>query len=250
MSQELRQEFGRRVKELRARSGMSQELLAHRSGLDRSYIGSVERGERNISLDNIERIAAAFHVPIAYLFAAERFPVTPGYAKKEFEVPFSERFKYHVDAERKLLAFQVNGALSGQDAEKMSAILLNASSAFAHGELNLLIDHREMKASDGQPIVYSPKIADMAISFQQKMFAYSNNIVVLCNSEFMVNQMDVVTRLSGVYDKSAHFFGQDQDILGQAYRLLDIHGHDLVQTNHPKTPASFSIWLSDSSLST
>ncbi len=52
---DIRSEFGKRVRELRARSGMSQELLADRSGLDRTYISGVERGERNISLVNIEK---------------------------------------------------------------------------------------------------------------------------------------------------------------------------------------------------
>ena len=49
--------FGRRLRELREASGLSQELLAHEAGLDRTYISSIERGQRNISLENIERLA-------------------------------------------------------------------------------------------------------------------------------------------------------------------------------------------------
>ncbi|WP_296192661.1 helix-turn-helix transcriptional regulator [uncultured Microbacterium sp.] len=56
---EQRAAFGARVRELRTAAGLSQEELAHRAGLDRSYVGQVERGERNISLDNIHRIAGA-----------------------------------------------------------------------------------------------------------------------------------------------------------------------------------------------
>jgi transcriptional regulator with XRE-family HTH domain len=51
--------FGNRVRELRKKKGLSQEGLALESGLDRSYVGGVERGERNISLENIARIAQA-----------------------------------------------------------------------------------------------------------------------------------------------------------------------------------------------
>lgn len=61
--------FGRRVRDLRLRQGLSQEELAHVSELDRSYVGGIERGERNIGLDNIHRIADALGVRVAELFA-------------------------------------------------------------------------------------------------------------------------------------------------------------------------------------
>jgi transcriptional regulator with XRE-family HTH domain len=54
---------------------MSQEELAHRSGLDRSYVGSIERGERNVSIDNIAVLAHALSVSIADLMT---FSNTPG----------------------------------------------------------------------------------------------------------------------------------------------------------------------------
>lgn len=72
----VRIEFGNRIRELRARSGMSQEILAHRAGMDRSYLSGVERGLRNISLDNIERLAKALNVSISYMFAVERLSDT------------------------------------------------------------------------------------------------------------------------------------------------------------------------------
>jgi transcriptional regulator with XRE-family HTH domain len=58
MNKELKS-FGERVRRLRQAKRLSQEKLAQLSGLDRSYIGSVERGERNISLINIVKIATA-----------------------------------------------------------------------------------------------------------------------------------------------------------------------------------------------
>jgi len=60
---ESRFAFGRRLRDLRRQQGFSQEQLAAQSGLDRSYVGSVERGERNISLENICRLAATLKVP-------------------------------------------------------------------------------------------------------------------------------------------------------------------------------------------
>jgi transcriptional regulator with XRE-family HTH domain len=48
---------------LRHEAGISQEDLAYAADLDRSYVGQVERGERNISLDNIYRLAKALGVP-------------------------------------------------------------------------------------------------------------------------------------------------------------------------------------------
>lgn len=60
--------FGDRVRALRNDRGLSQEKLAELSGLHRTYVSSVERGERNIALDNIHELAAALDVPVTELF--------------------------------------------------------------------------------------------------------------------------------------------------------------------------------------
>jgi transcriptional regulator with XRE-family HTH domain len=59
---ERRRAFGARVRELRKPLGLSQEQLGQVAGLDRTYVGSVERGERNIGLDNIWVLADALGV--------------------------------------------------------------------------------------------------------------------------------------------------------------------------------------------
>jgi transcriptional regulator with XRE-family HTH domain len=61
--------FGKNVRGLRERRGWSQERLAEIANLHRNYIGNVERGEQNISIDNIERIAHALGVRPEKLFA-------------------------------------------------------------------------------------------------------------------------------------------------------------------------------------
>ncbi|NLI08798.1 MAG: helix-turn-helix transcriptional regulator [Thermotogaceae bacterium] len=63
--------FGRRLREIRDRKGMTQEKLSEISGLERSYISDVERGARSISLKNIERLASALGIQVNELFVFE-----------------------------------------------------------------------------------------------------------------------------------------------------------------------------------
>ena len=64
--------FGLNVRRLRHEKGLSQEALASLSELDRTYVGGVERGERNISLLNIVKISSALGVSVVELFPNER----------------------------------------------------------------------------------------------------------------------------------------------------------------------------------
>ena len=60
--------FGNRVKEERLKLGISQEELAERAGLHRTYIGMIERAEKNITLLNIEKIAKALNLSVKEFF--------------------------------------------------------------------------------------------------------------------------------------------------------------------------------------
>lgn len=59
-----RARLAKNIRALRARDGLSQEALADLVDLHRTYVGSVERSERNVSLDNVEKIARALNVDI------------------------------------------------------------------------------------------------------------------------------------------------------------------------------------------
>ena len=64
MKREVLIKFGQKVREERARLGLSQEELAGRAGVHRTYIGMIERAEKNITLINMEKIANALKVKI------------------------------------------------------------------------------------------------------------------------------------------------------------------------------------------
>jgi transcriptional regulator with XRE-family HTH domain len=65
----VKSRFGSTVRKLREERGYSQEELAERARLHRNYVGGVERGERNIALENIVKLAKALSVPPRELFA-------------------------------------------------------------------------------------------------------------------------------------------------------------------------------------
>ena len=65
-------EFGKRVREIRKEKGYSQEELAYRVGLHRTYIGMIERAEKNITLLNIEKIANALEIEINHFFTLKK----------------------------------------------------------------------------------------------------------------------------------------------------------------------------------
>ena len=65
---DVEKRFGKRVRELRLAKGLSQEELAYRAGVHRTYLGGIERGERNPALKNISAIAEALGVTLSELF--------------------------------------------------------------------------------------------------------------------------------------------------------------------------------------
>jgi len=68
MPLDIRIRFGRALRRQRQKLGVSQEAFADMCQLDRTYIGGIERGERNVALVNIEKIARTLRLTIAELF--------------------------------------------------------------------------------------------------------------------------------------------------------------------------------------
>jgi len=225
---DIQKEFGLRIKELRAKSGISQELLAERAQMDRTYLSAVERGKRNVSLQNIERIASGLQVTVGYIFSDERFSTTPAYVKKEFAIPFTDRFSYSLDQESRVLSFEIKGLLEDKsDVKYVSSKILGICSAFGKGGLSVLIDHRQMLTAQGEPAVYSPNVLEEALELQRHLHEYSKKTVVLCNSDFMVQQFNFVTKIQGTV--ADHLFGKDKYMVEEAFSLLDINGNSLVK---------------------
>lgn len=67
MAEDILIKFGNKVREERLKKRISQEALAEKAGVHRTYIGMIERAEKNITLKNIEKIAKALNVKISKL---------------------------------------------------------------------------------------------------------------------------------------------------------------------------------------
>ncbi len=70
---DVKQKIGQRIKELREKNNISQKDLAYTADIDRSYIASVESGNRNISIVNIEKISLAMNIALQEFFNSNIF---------------------------------------------------------------------------------------------------------------------------------------------------------------------------------
>ncbi|WHX49679.1 helix-turn-helix transcriptional regulator [Paenibacillus woosongensis] len=92
---------GTRIRDIRKSKGLSQEASAEKAGFNASYIGFIERAERNISLKNLDKIAAALNVGIHQLFTyiEEQEPLTEEDSTIK-EIISMLRFQMHIEVGR------------------------------------------------------------------------------------------------------------------------------------------------------
>lgn len=79
--EDIRSVIGNRVRRLRKKVKISQEELAGRAGMDRTYVTSIENGKRNVSMVNIERLALALNCSIFEFFSSKEFKTRIMYGK-------------------------------------------------------------------------------------------------------------------------------------------------------------------------
>lgn len=70
----IREVFGQRIRALREKQGLTQEQLAERADLHPNYIGQIERGLKNVSLENIQKIANGLRMELHQLFSFDQSP--------------------------------------------------------------------------------------------------------------------------------------------------------------------------------
>jgi transcriptional regulator with XRE-family HTH domain len=70
---DIKLKVGKRIRELRKELGISQEALAYKAEVDRTYMTEVENGKRNISIQNLEKIIAALETSFTFFFTSKEF---------------------------------------------------------------------------------------------------------------------------------------------------------------------------------
>ncbi|MBC8053437.1 MAG: helix-turn-helix transcriptional regulator [Sphingobacteriaceae bacterium] len=69
----IKVKVGQRIKSLRSKLGISQEALANKAGIDRTYVTDVENGRRNIAIENLEKLILALDTTLSDFFSGEEF---------------------------------------------------------------------------------------------------------------------------------------------------------------------------------
>ena len=130
--------FGRSLRRLREARGLTQEALAAASGLDRSYVGGVERGERNPSLTAIARLASALQTPVSSLFIAidtdkqvtvveHESQLTIGFRYDQYDATYVLHDAQQAEYEEVLLILRDGLASTGGNADAVADAFIQAT---------------------------------------------------------------------------------------------------------------------------
>jgi transcriptional regulator with XRE-family HTH domain len=99
---DLRKSVGNRIRDIRKAKGLTQQQLAEQSNLDDAYIGAVERGERNFSIDTLEKIVNALEIQSMELFPVKHslsaVTIARQKAKDEFAAMIDNLSKERIEA--------------------------------------------------------------------------------------------------------------------------------------------------------
>lgn len=216
------EDFGLRLKELRSRIGITQDILAIRSGIDQAYIIALERGEQNISLKNIEILCNTLDIDISYFFDDERFSSHTSVVDKEPSRPLYERFNFCVQESDNSIVWQVTGELHPEEVKKICVDIKAACNSLVSGKVKLLIDN-SMMMEGGKPIVFSHEVTLIWEELHRWLLPYCEQVVVLCNSEFMKNQMDRMAKRSGFKPIQQNLYYEDKQFLAvETYKIFGI----------------------------
>jgi transcriptional regulator with XRE-family HTH domain len=102
---DVRRKLGERIRELRKSAELTQEKFGELSGLSYKFIGELERGQVNVSLDSLAKIAEALKVKVGDLFSEERIPVQKVFVFVREKNPLSKLSPQNIQLIKKALRF-------------------------------------------------------------------------------------------------------------------------------------------------
>ncbi|USG68088.1 hypothetical protein NDK47_12725 [Brevibacillus ruminantium] len=141
---------------------------------------------------------------------------------------FDQKFVFNVDQTKKVVSWKVNADLTIEDSKKARDLIVGAISKFQNGEVNLLIDNRNM-IQNGKPIVFKPEVNEIWEQTQKDIFPKVSKCAVLCCSVIMKMQMDRIARSSGISEVQKSFWNDDPSVMKkEAYDFLGISSNALV----------------------
>lgn len=221
--------FGSRIRELRMKLGMTQEALASLAEMDRSYVGAIERGEKNLSLINIAKLADALDVDLGYIFEDDHLSPRSVVLRREQKRPLKERFLYDVDVMENVIAWKIAGPLNEYDVKEIVQQIRSMTLLLRKGEIKLLVDNRSM-VIDGMAFVFSPEVNLIWEDLQRWLVPFVNKVAVLCNSKLMKNQLERLAKRSGINKYTKQFFNEDPaESQREALEFLGLNSNRLLE---------------------